>query len=89
MLCTSVTVQSTDVHVPQSNNNAASFQKAIVNVIGPKPKKDAEDPNQSSPDKLKASLKDTLLEKKVALDAKAMATEGFFLLYANLLSKDA
>jgi hypothetical protein len=34
------------------------------------------------------SLKDALLEKKVALEAQAMAAEGFFLLYANLLSKD-
>ncbi len=36
----------------------------------------------------KTSLKDTLLEKKVALEAKAMTAEGFFSLYANLLSKD-
>jgi hypothetical protein len=39
--------------------------------------------------KLKASLKDTLLKKKMALVAKAMAAEEFFLLYANLLSEDA
>ncbi len=58
-------------------------------MIGPKSKKDAKDPNQSSPNNLKASLKDTLLEKKVALEAKAMAAEGFFLLHENLLSKDA
>jgi hypothetical protein len=32
-----------------------------------------EDPNQSSPDDLKASLKDALLEKKAALEVKAMA----------------
>jgi hypothetical protein len=37
---------------------------------------------------LKASLKDALLEKNVALEAKAMATEGLFSLYANLLSED-
>ncbi len=37
----------------------------------------------------KAVPKDTLLERKVALEAKAMVAEGFFLLYANLLSKDA
>jgi hypothetical protein len=43
----------------------------------------------SSPDDLKASLKDALLEKKVALEAKATAAEGFFSLYANLLSEDA
>jgi hypothetical protein len=35
---------------------------------------------------LKASLIDALLEKKAALEAKAMAAEDFFLLYANLLS---
>ncbi len=38
---------------------------------------------------LKASLKDALLEKKVALEAKATAAEDFFSLCANLLSKDA
>ncbi len=66
-----------------------SFQKAIANAIGPKSKKDAKDPNQSTLDKLKASLKDALLEKKVALEAKAMAAEGFFSLNVNLISKDA
>ncbi len=68
---------------------ANSLQKANANAIGPKSRKDAEDPNQSSPDNLKASLKDALLEKKVALEAKATAAEGFFSLYTNLLSKDA
>ncbi len=68
---------------------AKSLQKAIANVIGPKSKKDAKDPNQSSLDNLKASLKDALLETKVALEAQAMAAEGFILLYVNLLSKDA
>jgi hypothetical protein len=66
-----------------------SLRKAIANAIGPKSRKDAKDPNQSSPDDLKASLKDALLEKKVALEAKATAAEGFFSLYANLLSEDA
>ncbi len=66
-----------------------SLQKAIANAIGPKSRKDAKDPNQSSPDDLKASLKDALLEKQVALEAKATAAEGFFLLYVNLLGKDA
>jgi hypothetical protein len=56
---------------------AKCIQKAITNMIGSKFKKDAEDPNQSSPDELKASLKDALLEKKAALEAKAMAAEGF------------
>ena len=46
---------------------AKSLRKAIANAIGPKSKKDAEDPNQSSPDDLKASLKDALLKKKVAI----------------------
>ena len=68
---------------------AKSLQKAITNMIRPKSKKDAKDPNQSSPNNLKASLKDALLEKKVAIDAKATAAEGFFSLYANLLSEDA
>jgi hypothetical protein len=66
-----------------------SLRKVIANAIGPKSRKDAKDPNQSSPDELKASLKEALLEKKTALEAKATAAEGFFLLYANLLSKDA
>jgi hypothetical protein len=73
----------------KSVEQAKSLQKAIASVIGPKSRKDAEDPNQSSPDDLNASLKDALLEKKVALEAKATAAKGFFLLYANLLSKDA
>jgi hypothetical protein len=38
-----------------------SFQKAISNATRPKSKNDAKDPNQSSSDKLKASLKDALL----------------------------
>jgi hypothetical protein len=63
--------------------------KSHTNAIGPVSRMGAKDPNQSSPNDLKASLKDTLLKKKVALEAKATAAEGFFLLYANLLSKDA
>ena len=73
----------------KSVEQAKSLQKAIASAIGPKSRKDAKDPNQSSPDDLKASLKDALLEKKVALEAKAMAAEGFFSLYVNLLSEDA
>jgi hypothetical protein len=73
----------------KSMEQAKSLPKAIANMIGPKSKKDAKNPNQSSPDDLKASFKDALLEKKVALEAQAMAAEGFCLLYANLLSKDA
>ncbi len=67
---------------------AKSLRKAIASAIGPKSKNDAEDPNQSSPDNLKASSK-TPFWKKVALEAKATAAEGFFLLYMNLLRKDA
>ena len=63
---------------------AKSLQKAIANTIGPKSRKDAKDLNQSLPDNLKASLKDSFLEKKVGLEAQATATEGFF-----FLSKDA
>jgi hypothetical protein len=66
-----------------------NLRKIIVNAIGPKSKKESEDPNQSSVEESKASLKDALLEKKKAQEAKATAAEGFFLLYANLLSKDA
>ncbi len=50
---------------------AKNLRKVIKNVIGPKSKKDAKDPNQSSPEDLKASLKGALLAKKVALEAKA------------------
>jgi hypothetical protein len=73
----------------KSVEQAKSLQKAITSAIGPKSKKDTKDPNQPSPDDLKASLKDALLEKKKALEAKATAAEGYFSLYANLLSKDA
>jgi hypothetical protein len=73
----------------KSVEQAKSLRKAITNAIGPKFKKDAKDPNQSSPDNLKASLKDALLAKKVAQEAPATAAEGFFSLYANLHSKDA
>ncbi len=73
----------------KSMEQAKSLQKAITNAIGPKCKKDSEGPTQSSPDDLKASLKYALLEKKVALEAQAMAAEALFSLYANLLSKDA
>jgi hypothetical protein len=73
----------------KSMEQAKSLRKAIANVIGPKSKKDAKDPNQSSPDDLKASFKDALLAKKVALEAQVTDAECFFLLYSNLLSKDA
>ena len=39
-------------------------------------------------DELKASLKEALLVQKEVQEAQATAAEGFFLLYANLLSKD-
>ena len=73
----------------KSVEQVKSLQKAVASAIGPKSRKDTKDPNQSSPDNLKASLKDALLEKKVAQEAKAMAAEGFFSLYVNLLSEDA
>jgi seryl-tRNA synthetase len=68
---------------------AKNLRKAIANAIGSKSKKDAKDPNQSSLEKSKASLKGALLGKKKAQEAKATAAEGFFSLYANLLSEDA
>ena len=66
-----------------------NLRKTIANAIGPKSKKDAEDPNQLALEESKASLKDALLEKKRAQEAKATAAEGYFSLYANLLSEDA
>jgi hypothetical protein len=59
----------------KSVEQAKSLRKAIASAIGPKSRKDAKNPNQSSPDDLKASLKDALLENKVALEAKATAAE--------------
>ena len=73
----------------KSVEQAKSLRKAIANVIEPKSKKDAEDPNQSTPDDLKASLKDALLTKKVVLEAQTTAADSFFLLNANLLGKNA
>ncbi len=75
----------------EAAEEAKNFREAIANAnaIGPKSKKDAKNPDQSSKDDLKASLKDALLEQKEAQEAQAMAAECFFLLYANLLSKDA
>ena len=66
-----------------------NLRKAIANAIGPKSKKDTKDPDQQSLEESKASLKDALLEKKKAQEAKATAAEGYFSLYANLLSEDA
>jgi hypothetical protein len=45
---------------------AKDLRKAIANAIGSKSKKDAKDPNQSSLEKSKASLKGALLGKKKA-----------------------
>ena len=73
----------------EAAEEAKNFQEAIVNATGPKSNKDAAASNQPSLDELKASLKDALLEQKEAQEAQAMAAEGFFLLYANLLSEDA
>ncbi len=58
-------------------------------MTGPKSKKDAKDPNQPMLDELKASFKDVLLVQEEAQEAQAMAAEGFFSLYANLLSEDS
>jgi hypothetical protein len=58
-------------------------------MIGPKSKKDIKDSDQPSKDDPKASLRDALLEHKEAQEAQAMAAEGFFLLFVNLLIEDA
>ena len=71
---------------------AKTFREAIASTTGPKSKKDATAPNQPSLDELKASLKEVLLiqkEAQEAQEAQATAAEGFFSLYANLLSEDA
>ncbi len=73
----------------EAANDAKNFWEAITNATDPKSKKDATAPNQPLLDELKASLKDALLVQKEAQEAQTMATEGFFSLYANHLSKDA
>jgi hypothetical protein len=73
----------------EAADNAKNFREAVANATGATSKKDAAAPNQPSLDELKASLKEALLVQKKAQEAQTMATEGFFLLYANLLSKDA
>ncbi len=75
----------------EATEEAKNFREAITNanVIGPKSKMDVKNPDQLLKDYLKASLKDAFLEQKEAQEAHAMAAEGFFLLYVNLLSKDA
>ncbi len=49
-----------------ATKEAKNFQEAITNAnaIGPKSKKDAENPEQPSKDDLKGSLKDALLQQK-------------------------
>jgi hypothetical protein len=71
----------------EAADDAKNFREAITNMTGPKSKKDAAAPNQPSLDELKASLKDTLLVQKEAQEVQTMASEGFFLLYVNLLSE--
>jgi hypothetical protein len=74
----------------EATDNAKNFLEAILNTTGPKSKKDTTAPNQPSLDELKASLKEALLVQKEAQEAQAMAAEGFFSHYVNLLlSKDA
>ena len=51
-------------------------------------KKGAYEPSKLLQDELKAALKEALLEKKAAEEAQAASAEGFFSLYANLLSED-
>ncbi len=48
----------------KSVEQVKSLRKTFANAIGPKSKKDAKDPDQPSPDDLKASLKDALLERR-------------------------
>ena len=71
--------------VAKSDKQAKSLQRATTNAK----KKGADEPSQSSQDELKAELKEALLEKKAAEGCLTEAAEGFFLLYANLLSEDA
>ena len=69
----------------KSDEQAKSLRRAIANAK----KKGANEPSQSSQDDLKAALKEALLEKKEAVGRLTEAAEGFFSLYANLLSEDA
>ena len=54
----------------KAEERAKDLRKAIANAIGPKSKKDAERPYQPSLEESKASLKNALLEKKKAQEAK-------------------
>ena len=66
-----------------SDEQAKSLRRAIANAK----KKGAYEPDQSQ-EALKSDLKAALLKKKEAEGDLAEAAEGFFSLYANLLSKD-
>ena len=72
----------------EAMDDPKNFREVNASTIGPKSKEDTAAPNQPSLDELKASLKEALQIQKEAQEAQAMAAEGFFLLYANLLSKD-
>ena len=71
--------------VTRSDEQAKSLRRAIANAK----KKGADEPSPTSQDDLKADLKEALLEKKAAEGNLKEAAEGFFSLYANLLSEDA
>ena len=71
--------------VAKFDEQAKSLRRTIANAK----KKGADETSQASQDDLKAELKEALLEKKAAEGNLTEAAEGFFSLYANLLSEDA
>lgn len=73
----------------EAESKAEEQAKSLRRAIASSKKKGGDEPGQTSQDDLKAALKEALLEKKSAEEVKAAAAEGFFSLYANLLSEDA
>jgi len=74
----------------RADEQVKSLRRAISKANKKKEKeKETDPPSQSSQDDLKAELAEALLEKKAAESSLVEAAEGFFSLYANLLSEDA
>ena len=71
--------------VAKFDKQVKSLRRTIANAK----KKGADEASQESQDDLKAELKEALLEKRASEGCLTEAAEGFFSLYANLLSEDA
>ena len=71
--------------VAKFDEQVKSLRRTIANAK----KKGTDETSQESQDDNKADLKEALLERKTAEGNLKEAAEGFFSLYANLLSEDA